>query len=235
MINRGFSVGLKDCYSDRTEIKHVISECIKEADSLSISDPYLKEIKINNILNKARDIGIKIATNFMDENNSLRNMVESGSKGDFVNIAQISGLLGQQNVNGTRIKPELSNGLRTSSHYDFKNNNYESRGFVSGSFSEGLNPRELFYHAATGREGLVTTAVKTATSGYISRRMMKLMEDYQVNNDLTVRTSLGDIVQFNYGDDNFDPSKLLMLNGKLTCVNIGRLVDKLNRKYEKEY
>lgn len=40
-----------------------------------------------------------------------------------------------------------------------------------------------------GREGLIDTAVKTANTGYISRRLIKSLEDVMVKYDGTVRTS----------------------------------------------
>ena len=50
--------------------------------------------------------------------------------------------------------------------------------------------------------------VDTADSGYLSRKFIKAAEELMVNYDFTVRNSSGHIVQFNYGDDNFDPIKL---------------------------
>jgi len=55
-----------------------------------------------------------------------------------------------------------------------------------------------------GREGLIDTAVKTAETGYIQRRLVKAMEDVIAKYDGTVRNSLGDIVQFVYGEDGLD-------------------------------
>ena len=52
-----------------------------------------------------------------------------------------------------------------------------------------------------GREGLIDTAVKTAETGYISRRLIKALEDVMVQYDSTVRTSKNEIVQFLYGED----------------------------------
>jgi len=57
-----------------------------------------------------------------------------------------------------------------------------------------------------GREGLVDTAVKTAETGYMQRRLMKVLEDLSVQYDATVRTSKGAVVQFTYGDDGLDPA-----------------------------
>ena len=52
-----------------------------------------------------------------------------------------------------------------------------------------------------GREGLIDTAVKTAETGYISRRLIKALEDVMVKYDGTVRTSNEQMVQFLYGED----------------------------------
>jgi DNA-directed RNA polymerase II subunit RPB1 len=46
----------------------------------------------------------------------------------------------------------------------------EARGFVENSYLRGLTPQEFFFHAMGGREGLIDTAVKTASTGYIQRR-----------------------------------------------------------------
>jgi DNA-directed RNA polymerase II subunit RPB1 len=52
-----------------------------------------------------------------------------------------------------------------------------------------------------GREGLIDTAVKTAETGYISRRLIKALEDVMVQYDGSVRGSKMDVVQFVYGED----------------------------------
>ena len=56
----------------------------------------------------------------------------------------------------------------------------ESRGFVENSYLRGLTPQELFFHAMGGREGLIDTAVKTSSTGYIQRRLVKAMEDLTI-------------------------------------------------------
>ena len=52
-----------------------------------------------------------------------------------------------------------------------------------------------------GREGLIDTAIKTAETGYIQRRLVKALEDIMVRYDATVRNSQGTISQFLYGED----------------------------------
>ena len=49
-----------------------------------------------------------------------------------------------------------------------------AKGFVSNSFFSGLTPTEFFFHTMAGREGLVDTAVKTAETGYMQRRLVKV-------------------------------------------------------------
>ena len=56
-----------------------------------------------------------------------------------------------------------------------------------------------------GREGLIDTAVKTADTGYMQRRLIKVMEDLVVEYDFSVRNSEKKLIQFVYGEDGFDP------------------------------
>ena len=70
--------------------------------------------------------------------------------------------------------------------------------------------------------------VDTSDSGYLSRKFIKAAEDLMVNYDMTVRNATGHIVQFSYGDDNFDPIKL----EKVTCIE---LIEFDNKKMEQVY
>jgi DNA-directed RNA polymerase II subunit RPB1 len=55
-----------------------------------------------------------------------------------------------------------------------------------------------------GREGLIDMAVKTSETGYIQWRLVKAMEDIMVKYDGAARNSLGDVIQFLYGEDGMD-------------------------------
>ena len=66
----------------------------------------------------------------------------------------------------------------------------ESRGFVENSYLAGLTPTEFYFHAMGGREGLIDTAVKTAETGYIQRRLIKAMESVMVKYDGTIRNQV---------------------------------------------
>jgi len=133
-------------------------------------------------------------------------MVTAGSKGSFINISQMIACVGQQNVEGKRIPFGFAG--RTLPHFTKDDLGPESRGFVSNSYLSGLTPQELFFHAMGGREGLIDTAVKTSSTGYIQRRLVKAMEDYSIRYDGTVRDAGGAVVQFLYGEDGMDGSRV---------------------------
>ena len=128
-------------------------------------------------------------------------MVIAGSKGSNLNISQIMACVGQQNVEGKRIP--FGFGQRTLPHFSKDDLGPASKGFVKNSYLTGLTPQEFFFHAMGGREGLIDTAVKTAETGYIQRRLIKALEDVMVKYDGTVRTSKEQVVQFLYGEDGF--------------------------------
>jgi DNA-directed RNA polymerase II subunit RPB1 len=133
-------------------------------------------------------------------------MVQAGSKGSDLNISFMISCLGQQNVDGKRIPYGFEN--RTLPHFTKYDDSPGARGFVESSYINGLSPQELFFHAMGGRVGLIDTAVKTSTTGYIQRRLIKGLEDLMVSYDMTVRTNKNKIVQFCYGDDNIDTVKV---------------------------
>lgn len=229
-----FSIGLDDCLANQSalaEIKQTIDRCFLEAKIVhkNVFDPNIREVKINMALNKAKDLGLKIAKDALDPSNKIIDTVTSGSKGDFFNIAQITGLLGQQNLNNARPTPLLTNMTRTMIHYPYvitqADQQYESRGFVKSNFLNGLSAKESWFHAMTGREGMISTALKTASSGYIQRSCIKLNEDLRVEYDGTVRDARGGIHQFAYGNHGFDPS---LVSSDLMPVDFDRLAAKLN-------
>jgi DNA-directed RNA polymerase II subunit RPB1 len=154
------------------------------------------------VLNKARDEAGASAQRSLSESNNLKAMVTAGSKGTFINISQMTACVGQQNVEGKRIPYGFVD--RTLPHFTKDDYGPESRGFVENSYLRGLTPQEFFFHAMGGREGLIDTAVKTSETGYIQRRLVKAMEDVMVKYDGTVRNSLGDVIQFLYGEDGMD-------------------------------
>lgn len=237
LVQAGFTVGIKDCIATKTEeIQDALEKCFMEAKGIEETTYHegIKEIRVNAALSKARDIGLRIAKNALDPKNNFVSTVTAGSKGDFFNVAQVTGLLGQQNLCGQRVPKFLNKGKRTLPHYPLdpskmtREMEYESRGFIRHSFIHGLNPQEFYFHAMSGREGITDTAMGTSKSGYIQRRIVKLLEDTAVKYDGTVRNTENNIYQFSYGDDGFDATETFFKKGVGLSCDVSRLVSKLN-------
>lgn len=241
LLRTSFTIGIGDCILKKNNIKHTVSKALMKAKSIeeTINNPNLKEIYIKYSLGGARDIGLSLAKNSLPVENNFISTVTSGAKGDFFNIAQITGLLGQQNFCGGRIEETISNCSRTLPHYPLDEKNYtddmkyEAKGFIRNNFAKGLSPREFFLHSMTGREGITDTAMKTATSGYIQRRMIKVAEDVHIANDGTVRNLNNNIIQFSYGNNHLNTSRTIIKNNNTMALDVSRLVQKLNYNYEK--
>jgi DNA-directed RNA polymerase II subunit RPB1 len=222
MKSSAFSVGISDLISDKktnddiiqvitkkkTDVKNLIDQVqigIFENNTGKTNEEEF-ETQVNSILNQATSESGKIGLKNLSKDNRFVTMVQAGSKGSDLNISFMISCLGQQNVDGKRIPYGFEN--RTLPHFTKYDDSPGARGFVESSYINGLSPQELFFHAMGGRVGLIDTAVKTSTTGYIQRRLIKGLEDLMVSYDMTVRTNKNKIVQFCYGDDNIDTVKV---------------------------
>ncbi|MHA1508900.1 MAG: hypothetical protein ACTSO6_09390, partial [Promethearchaeota archaeon] len=161
------------------------------------------ELRIRQGLAEARKMAEETAAlHIGDEAHSVI-MTKSGARGNILNLGQMSAVVGQQAIRGERINRGYSS--RTLPHFRVDDLTPKARGFVESSYRKGLNPEEFFFHAMGGREGLVDTAVRTSTSGYMQRRLVNALQDMIIENDGTVRNSDKNIIQFRYGDDGIDP------------------------------
>ncbi len=185
------------------------------------------EIYVMNELAEARDNAGSTADEDFDVNNSGIIMTRTGARGSSLNIGQMTACVGQQSVRGKRIMRGYLD--RALSHFKVGDPSPKARGFVYSNYREGLDPVEFFFHAMGGREGLVDTAVRTQQSGYMQRRLINALEHLRIEYDGTVRNSVGDIVQFKYGEDGVDPAK--SDHGK--AVNVSRLVEQIKIMMEK--
>lgn len=69
-----------------------------------------------------------------------------------------------------------------------------SRGYVYNSFIQGMSVYEFFFHMTGGREGVCDTAIKTADSGYVERKLMKNMESITLCYDNSVRNEQNQLI-----------------------------------------
>ena len=223
LVLDGFSVGISDMVvkqeSEITfketirDMKSKVYDLIrKNHEDLDTEEVFAKsrsinfEENVNNLLNQLVNKIGKLGLQEVNDENRLINMIKSKSKGQPTNLSQIIGCLGQQNVDGKRIPYGFD--YRTLPHFQKYDDGPDSRGFVQSSFIKGLTPQEFYFHAIAGREGLIDTAVQTSETGYIQRKLVKAMEDCKVYYDGSVRNASGSIIQFLYGDDGMDATKI---------------------------
>jgi len=165
-----------------------------------------REIKILQALNEVRTKIGEIVKKEFPLANPVNHMITSGGGGNILNITQMACCVGQQALWGKRV--EIGYTERTLSFFEKGDLSPKSRGFISNPFIKGLRPDEFFFGAITGRDSLMDTALRTPKSGYLYRKLANALQDIRIEYDGTVRDSNNNIIQFKYGDDGKDVSKL---------------------------
>ncbi|WP_226011817.1 DNA-directed RNA polymerase subunit A' [Halomicrobium salinisoli] len=181
------------------------------------------EMKIMQTLGKARDSAGDIAEEHFDDDNPAVVMAESGARGSMLNLTQMAGCVGQQAVRGERINRGYED--RTLSHFEQDDLSADAHGFVEASYRGGLGPKEFFFHAMGGREGLVDTAVRTSKSGYLQRRLINALSELETQYDGTVRDTSDNIVQFEFGEDGTSPVRVSSSEGN--GVDVDQIADRV--------
>ena len=93
--------------------------------------------------------------------NSVYMMADSGARGSPAQIRQLAGM------RGLMAKPDGSI-IETP---------------ITANFREGLNVQQYFISTHGARKGLADTALKTANSGYLTRRLVDVAQDLVITND----------------------------------------------------
>ena len=233
LSEQGFSIGIGDVTPGNqlvqlktTLVERAYAECddlivrFKEGKlqkAAGCDEEQTLENMISGILNKVRQQAGEYCILELSRWNSPLLMATSGSKGSNINVSQMVAVVGQQIIGGKRVEDGFQD--RSLPHFPKNARQPPSKGFVRNGFFNGLSPSEFIFHAMSGREGLVDTAVKTAETGYMSRRLMKSLEDLSSQYDDTVRNSSSNVIQFKYGDDKLDP---VDMEGKAKPVNFER-------------
>lgn len=220
LTRRGFSIGVGDLElleETKTEITNAIKKA--EEESMKLIDEFYTgklqalpgrtvaetlELRILEALNRARNKSGDIAIRQAKDSSALT-MAKCGSRGNPLNIAQMTAVVGQQALRGKRIESGFKG--RTLSYFKTRDLSPKARGFIKNNFKSGLTPSEFFFGAMTGRDALMDTALRTPKSGYLYRRLSNAMQDLKVAYDGSVRDASGKVVQFSYGEDGLDVSK----------------------------
>ena len=193
---RGFSTGMGDCVCD--------------GNRPAAADPVSRPLAAVGHALFAR----------LGPRHGMKAMALAGSKGSMLNMAQIAGCVGQQqqqHAPGTKATaPYAYWPGRPLPHVHRGDTSPAAQGFVAQSFVQGLDPQGFWFHAQSGRDGIIDTACKTATTGYLERKLVKALESVVVAYDGTVRHLAWDhaVVQFVYGDDGYDATALVRPQGQ---------------------
>ena len=205
------------------EVKHQLTDYETSKDKISLE---VFEDSISSILNSiGSDLGNMLFKSLDTKDNNYRNIIDSGAKGKPENVRKAFGLFGQINIGGGRIKRKINN---RPTIYSYQGDDTpEARGFIKSSYLEGLDSTAFFFDAMAGRDGLISTAVGTATTGYIQRKLIKGLEDCMVKYDSTVRNSNNIMLEYVYGGNGIN--QLTQTSLKVPLFNMG------DKDIEKEY
>ena len=106
------------------------------------------------------DVSDAMQENF-DDLNPIYMMIQSGARGNMNQLRQVAGMRGlMANTSGKAVEIP-----------------------IRSSFREGLDPLEYFVSSHGGRKGLADTALRTADSGYLTRRLVDVSQDIIVRED----------------------------------------------------
>ncbi len=222
LTRKGYTLSLHDLDVPE-KVKDITHEIISKAEkkTTEIIDEYnsgkleampgktpeeTRETKIMQVLNSVRTDVSNIVKQYFPADGNVNKMINSGSGGSMLNVTQMGCCVGQQSLWNKRINFGYAD--RTLSFFKKNDLNPEAKGFIKSSFLKGLKPTEFFFGAITGRDSLMDTALRTPKSGYLYRRLVSALQDLKVEYDGTVRDASENIVQFMYGADGKDVSKL---------------------------
>jgi DNA-directed RNA polymerase subunit A' len=215
----GLSVSLKDySLSPKAEEKlsNILDKMNREVDNLIMQyrnktlerSPGLSlketlEGQIMQVTSKTREEVGKLVEEDLTKANPSVIMAKIGARGSLLNAIQMSAIVAQQAVRSKRLTRGYKK--RTLPYFKPSMLTAKEHGFVYNGFRKGMTVYEFVHHAMGGREALVNTAIRTARSGYMQRRLINALQDFVAYNDATVRNADMSIIQFVYGGDGKDP------------------------------
>ncbi len=120
-----------------------------------------RSAQVIEIWNDATEKVAKALTGNLDEFNPIYMMADSGARGSMSQIRQLAGMRGLiANTAGKVIEVP-----------------------IRANYREGLNVLEYFISSRGARKGLADTALRTADSGYLTRRLVDVAQDVIVRED----------------------------------------------------
>lgn len=237
MTKYGFTIGIKDLIMPNElleSIYKVINSRLTAVESKITeyeNNPYMMrmdvfETQITLMLNTINNsYEAKLKSN-LHPGNGLETCINSGSNGKMDNVTQIIGCVGQADFEGGRIPKRYADN-RILPYFAQHDDRAESRGYCVGSFFRGLGPAEFYCHIINGRTGIINTAVRTARTGYLQRRMIKIMEDVRIFYDHTVRNANEKVIKFVYGGNGVSSERQVEQRINIVHMNNEEVRDQL--------
>ncbi len=229
LSKHGFTISLKDVNMPKLQnsINDILNDSEKKTKEL-IESYYAnnlelipgktkeesREMKILHTLNNVRTKLGELVRREILPDNPANTMILSGAAGNIIHMTQMACSVGQQSLWARRIDIGYTN--RTLPFFKKEDLSPAAKGFIRSSFYKGLEPYEFFFGAITGRDALMDTALRTPKSGYLYRRIANALQDLKIEYDGTVRDATGKIIQFEYGGDGCDVSRLHLDHKKIT-------------------
>ena len=213
LLSRGLTISFKDAFLEskfEEQIKKLLDNTVLEnkynltqyENDVDQISPQIVEASLYSQMNAiGSDVGATIKKN-LNSSNLFWSLVTSGAKGSETNLQQMMACIGQQALEGRRIQKKVEGRSLVYFHKD--DDTPEARGFTRSSLLDGLKGYEAFIFTAAGREGLIDTAIKTASTGYLQRKLIKGLEDLSIKYDGTNRNSRGVVIQYVYGENGIN-------------------------------
>jgi DNA-directed RNA polymerase II subunit RPB1 len=233
-------IGISDCVLDDQTIQEVddlVATAMGKADAVELTHfpTEVKEMRVTALMQDVLRSAGALVLKRMNQDTALATVVVSGAKGNSLNLSQIMGVVGQQSIGGKRVAHRNTRiGPRGLVCFKPGDRRPEALGFVATSYIAGQTEEEFYHAMMAGREGIVATAIETATSGYNQRKMVKISEGQIVAYDRTVRISNNDIVTMNYGGDDYDATKLERIKTSLHRISDTALYEMLTPNSKKK-
>lgn len=142
-----------------------------------------KSKKVIEIWNQAtEDVTVALKDN-LDRYNPIFMMADSGARGSINQIRQLAGMRGLiANTSGRIIEMPIRSNYR-----------------------EGLNILEYFISSRGARKGLADTALRTADSGYLTRRLVDVSQDVIIREDDCGATTGIEVYEIKNGKEIIEP------------------------------
>lgn len=203
----GLSLGMSD-FSDLHNLSELLEEGEKRA--ANISDQYeqgfiTEEERYRLTIETWADTDSKVQSSlveqFASEDSSMSIAVVSGARGNIGQVKTAVGMLGQM-VDATGRAIELP---------------------IRSNYKGGLTPLEYFTATRGARKGMIDTALKTADSGYLTRRLVDVAQDVFTITDESIADDPG-FALHRADAEEIGTTYAARLEGRFAAEKVGTLV-----------